>query len=153
MLFSAFPGQASDPVAPLLTSTPWLRDTMGPLPFHLSPLLFLSLLLLVLCHPCTTFKPQVVERASGPEPPQSSVNTSGSGKRTCAGDVVCKPGILLPVWLPLNPPLGEQAGRAIVYFLCLIYLFLGVSIIADRFMASIEVITSQVLLSLIFISY
>ncbi|VDP94351.1 unnamed protein product [Echinostoma caproni] len=30
-----------------------------------------------------------------------------------------------------------------VYFACLVYLFLGVSIIADRFMAAIEVITSQ----------
>ena len=31
------------------------------------------------------------------------------------------------------------------------YLFLGVSIIADRFMASIEVITSQVLFNFIFL--
>uniref|UniRef100_A0A672G9Z1 Solute carrier family 8 member 2a n=1 Tax=Salarias fasciatus TaxID=181472 RepID=A0A672G9Z1_SALFA len=74
---------------------------------------------------------------------KSSGNASVSGKLKCAGDVVCKPGILLPVWLPLNPPVGEQAGRAVVYFLCLMYIFLGVSIIADRFMASIEVITSQ----------
>uniref|UniRef100_A0A667WMH5 Solute carrier family 8 member 2a n=1 Tax=Myripristis murdjan TaxID=586833 RepID=A0A667WMH5_9TELE len=73
----------------------------------------------------------------------SSGNTTGSGKRTCADQTVCKPGILLPVWLPLNPPVGEQAGRAIIYFVCLMYMFLGVSIIADRFMASIEVITSQ----------
>uniref|UniRef100_A0A8D3CIX0 Calx-beta domain-containing protein n=1 Tax=Scophthalmus maximus TaxID=52904 RepID=A0A8D3CIX0_SCOMX len=86
---------------------------------------------------------QVVERASGPEQLQPMVNSTGSGKRTCSGVVVCRPGILLPVWLPLNPPLGEQAGRAVIYFLCLMYLFLGVSIIADRFMASIEVITSQ----------
>ncbi|XP_005740194.1 sodium/calcium exchanger 2a isoform X1 [Pundamilia nyererei] len=114
---------------------------MGPPPVYLSSLLFLSFLLL--CHAGTSFKPQVVERASGPELPQSSGNTSGSGKRTCSDTVVCKPGILLPVWLPLNPPLGEQAGRAIIYFLCLMYMFLGVSIIADRFMASIEVITSQ----------
>uniref|UniRef100_A0A3P8NKP2 Calx-beta domain-containing protein n=1 Tax=Astatotilapia calliptera TaxID=8154 RepID=A0A3P8NKP2_ASTCA len=86
---------------------------------------------------------KALRRASDPELPQSSGNTSGSGKRTCSDTVVCKPGILLPVWLPLNPPLGEQAGRAIIYFLCLMYMFLGVSIIADRFMASIEVITSQ----------
>lgn len=119
---------------------------MGPPPVYLSSLLFLSFLLL--CHAGTSFKPQVVERGSGPELPQSSGNTSGSGKRTCSDTVVCKPGILLPVWLPLNPPLGEQAGRAIIYFLCLMYMFLGVSIIADRFMASIEVITSQVLLNL-----
>ncbi|XP_071317495.1 sodium/calcium exchanger 2a isoform X1 [Trachinotus anak] len=116
---------------------------MGPLPVHLSPLLLLLLSLLLLAHPCTSFRPQVVERASGPEQPQPVGNSSGSGKRACAGTVVCKPGILLPVWLPLNPPLGEQAGRALIYFLCLMYMFVGVSIIADRFMASIEVITSQ----------
>uniref|UniRef100_A0A665TB43 Sodium/calcium exchanger 2-like n=1 Tax=Echeneis naucrates TaxID=173247 RepID=A0A665TB43_ECHNA len=85
----------------------------------------------------------VMERASVPEKPQPVGNSTGSGKRECAGTVVCRPGILLPVWLPLNPPLGEQTGRAIIYFLCLMYMFLGVSIIADRFMASIEVITSQ----------
>ncbi|XP_062850934.1 sodium/calcium exchanger 3 isoform X3 [Trichomycterus rosablanca] len=34
-------------------------------------------------------------------------------------------------------------ARVIVYFVALIYMFLGVSIIADRFMAAIEVITSQ----------
>ncbi|XP_040907287.1 sodium/calcium exchanger 2a isoform X2 [Toxotes jaculatrix] len=116
---------------------------MGPLPIHLSPPLLLFFSLLLLAHPCTSFRPQVMERASGPEQPQPLGNSTASGKRTCSGVVVCKPGILLPVWLPLNPPLGEQAGRAIIYFLSLMYLFLGVSIIADRFMASIEVITSQ----------
>ncbi|XP_060780528.1 sodium/calcium exchanger 3 isoform X5 [Neoarius graeffei] len=34
-------------------------------------------------------------------------------------------------------------ARVIVYFVAMIYMFLGVSIIADRFMAAIEVITSQ----------
>lgn len=119
---------------------------MGPLPVYLSPLLCLLLLAL----PCTSLGLQVVERGPGPEQPHASGNATGSGKRTCAGIVVCKPGIVLPVWLPLNPPVGEQAGRAVVYFVCLMYMFLGVSIIADRFMASIEVITSQVLLNLIF---
>lgn len=123
---------------------------MGPLPVHLSPLLCLLFSLLLLAHPCTSFGPQVVERGPGPEQPQASGNATGSGKRTCAGIVVCKPGIVLPVWLPLDPPVGEQAGRAVVYFVCLMYMFLGVSIIADRFMASIEVITSQVLLNLVF---
>ncbi|XP_068456271.1 sodium/calcium exchanger 2a [Clinocottus analis] len=116
---------------------------MGDLPVHLSPLLFLLLSFLLLAHPCASITPRVLERASASEQPQSSANASGSGKRTCPGIVVCQPGILLPVWMPLDPPIGEQAGRAVVYFLCLVYIFLGVSIIADRFMASIEVITSQ----------
>lgn len=123
--------------------TSWLRDTMGTFSFHTAPLLFL-----LLCHLFMSFKAHVIERASGPEQPQSYGNTTVSGKRTCSGGVDCKPGILLPVWLPHHPPVGEQAGRAIVYFLCLMYIFLGVSIIADRFMASIEVITSQVSFSL-----
>lgn len=56
---------------------------------------------------------------------------------------MCRPGILLPVWMPRGPGLGDQVARAVVYFVSLMYMFLGVSIIADRFMASIEVITSQ----------
>uniref|UniRef100_A0AAV2JB07 Calx-beta domain-containing protein n=1 Tax=Knipowitschia caucasica TaxID=637954 RepID=A0AAV2JB07_KNICA len=101
-------------------------------------LIVLGLLLLPLS--CSCMKP--VERGSGPHP-QPQGNTTDSGKRTCPGKVVCSPGILLPIWLPLNPSLGEQAARAIVYFISLMYIFLGVSVIADRFMASIEVITSQ----------
>ncbi|XP_056330028.1 sodium/calcium exchanger 2b [Danio aesculapii] len=63
--------------------------------------------------------------------------------KPCSDPVECKPGIILPVWKPVNPGLTEQIVRAIIYFVSLMYMFLGVSIIADRFMASIEVITSQ----------
>ncbi|KAK2828883.1 hypothetical protein Q5P01_019917 [Channa striata] len=116
---------------------------MAPLPVRVFPLCIFILSLFLLAHPCTSFQPQDVKRTSGPEVPQSTGNTTGSGQRKCSGTVVCKPGILLPVWLPLNPPLMEQTGRAVIYFLSLMYMFLGVSVIADRFMASIEVITSQ----------
>uniref|UniRef100_A0AAY4EUI8 Calx-beta domain-containing protein n=1 Tax=Denticeps clupeoides TaxID=299321 RepID=A0AAY4EUI8_9TELE len=73
----------------------------------------------------------------------TSAGDSAVAKRSCSEPVVCKPGILLPEWLPQEYSMGEQAGRAIVYFSCLLYMFLGVSIIADRFMSAIEVITSQ----------
>ncbi|KAG7328746.1 hypothetical protein KOW79_008690 [Hemibagrus wyckioides] len=66
-------------------------------------------------------------------------NKSGS----CVGLVKCFPGVILPVWEPQNPSFGDKVARATVYFVALVYMFLGVSIIADRFMASIEVITSQ----------
>ncbi|KAM9466461.1 sodium/calcium exchanger 1b isoform 1-T1 [Clarias gariepinus] len=62
---------------------------------------------------------------------------------TCGGIVECAPGVILPVWEPQNPSFGDKVARATVYFVALVYMFLGVSIIADRFMASIEVITSQ----------
>lgn len=60
------------------------------------------------------------------------------------GSISCKPGLLLPVWEPTtNLALGDIIARGVVYFVLLVYMFVGVSIIADKFMAAIEVITSQ----------
>lgn len=56
----------------------------------------------------------------------------------------CQDGLLLPVWLPTdNLSVGDRVARGLVYFSAMLYLFIGVSIISDRFMAAIEVITSQ----------
>uniref|UniRef100_A0A8C5CBM1 Calx-beta domain-containing protein n=1 Tax=Gadus morhua TaxID=8049 RepID=A0A8C5CBM1_GADMO len=63
--------------------------------------------------------------------------------RNCSEAEPCSRGVLLPVWEPRNPSSGDKVARATVYFVALVYMFLGVSIVADRFMASIEVITSQ----------
>lgn len=58
--------------------------------------------------------------------------------------IECSPGLVLPCWEPLKDVLiMEKVGRGLVYFLSMVYLFIGVSIISDRFMAAIEVITSQ----------
>nr|XP_046268983.1 sodium/calcium exchanger 3 isoform X1 [Scatophagus argus]XP_046268984.1 sodium/calcium exchanger 3 isoform X1 [Scatophagus argus] len=62
---------------------------------------------------------------------------------TCTGNSKCNEGIILPIWYPEDPSMGDKIARVIVYFVAMIYMFLGVSIIADRFMAAIEVITSQ----------
>ncbi|CAH1792467.1 unnamed protein product [Owenia fusiformis] len=65
-------------------------------------------------------------------------------KEKCTMDVEkCKKGLVIPLWEPAVMSAGDQAARAIVYFSALLFTFLGVSIIADRFMASIEVITSK----------
>ncbi|XP_045579696.1 sodium/calcium exchanger 3 isoform X2 [Salmo salar] len=70
--------------------------------------------------------------------------TTDSHNATCSeGASRCKPGIVLPIWYPEDPSMGDKMARVIVYFVAMIYMFLGVSIIADRFMAAIEVITSQ----------
>ncbi|XP_061084056.1 sodium/calcium exchanger 1-like isoform X1 [Conger conger] len=63
--------------------------------------------------------------------------------KKCTGSYHCSKGVILPAWEPQNPSFGDKVARATVYFVALVYMFLGVSIIADRFMASIEVITSQ----------
>lgn len=56
----------------------------------------------------------------------------------------CEPGLVIPVWYPVdNLQLSDIVFRGMVYFLTLLYLFIGVSIISDRFMAAIEVITSK----------
>uniref|UniRef100_A0A8D3BCI3 Solute carrier family 8 member 1b n=1 Tax=Scophthalmus maximus TaxID=52904 RepID=A0A8D3BCI3_SCOMX len=72
--------------------------------------------------------------------PVSAVSTN---KTECSKPEACARGVLLPIWEPQNPSFGDKVARATVYFVALVYMFLGVSIIADRFMASIEVITSQ----------
>ncbi|XP_045593296.2 sodium/calcium exchanger 1 isoform X2 [Procambarus clarkii] len=56
----------------------------------------------------------------------------------------CIDGLIIPVWSPQdNLTIGDRVARAIVYFVAMVWLFIGVSIIADRFMGSIEMITSQ----------
>ena len=62
--------------------------------------------------------------------------------QTCELRTDCKPGIVLPVWGG-KPSTGEIVGRAFVYLLALLFFFLGVSIISDRFMSAIEIITSK----------
>lgn len=70
-------------------------------------------------------------------------NDTLSNRTKCGGSTICKVGVILPVWKPVNPAFPERLARASIYFVGMVYMFLGVSIIADRFMASIEVITSQ----------
>lgn len=58
--------------------------------------------------------------------------------------LACVDGVILPVWLPLaNVSTGNVAFRGIIYIASLAYLFVGVAILADKFMASIEIITSK----------
>lgn len=78
-----------------------------------------------------------VDAATTGDHPSTDKNDS------CTGTYECKAGVILPIWYPENPSLGDKIARVIVYFVAMIYMFLGVSIIADRFMSSIEVITSQ----------
>ncbi|CAH1364165.1 sodium/calcium exchanger Calx isoform X2 [Tenebrio molitor] len=63
---------------------------------------------------------------------------------TSNNTIQCSPGLLLPCWEPLEDvAITDKVGRGLVYFLVMVYLFIGVSIVSDRFMAAIEVITSQ----------
>lgn len=58
----------------------------------------------------------------------------------CSAD---KDGLLLPCWRPFKTTTADYIARGCVYFFALCYMFLGVSIVSDRFMSAIEMITSQ----------
>lgn len=60
-------------------------------------------------------------------------------------DFICRSdGLLLKVWMPqIGISIGDRFARGACYFFAMIYLFIGVSIVSDRFMAAIEVITSK----------
>ncbi|XP_047537115.1 sodium/calcium exchanger 3 isoform X1 [Vanessa atalanta] len=80
----------------------------------------------------------VVARAELPSARLASRNT------TTQHVLQCSEGLVLPLWLPLEDvPTLQIALRGFVYFFTLMYLFIGVSIVSDRFMAAIEVITSR----------
>ncbi|TRZ08690.1 hypothetical protein HGM15179_018413, partial [Zosterops borbonicus] len=85
------------------------------------------------------FRPLWSRRFPSPLLALEPLDLTGDGLEELA--VVCLGG--LHVLQPDEPAAGDKAARAIVYFVAMMYLFLGVSIIADRFMASIEVITSR----------
>ncbi|CAG7823722.1 unnamed protein product [Allacma fusca] len=56
----------------------------------------------------------------------------------------CEPGLILPVWEPQSDlTMEDRIARGTVYFLAMLYMFVGVSIVSDRFMAAIETITSK----------
>lgn len=98
-------------------------------------------LLSLLPSSCLVAGKQLSDQSSEPlSAAHESSNASSSNFRS----LNCKAGLLLPAWEPQsNLSTGDCVARGIVYFLSLCYLFLGVSIISDRFMGAIEVITSQ----------
>ena len=57
--------------------------------------------------------------------------------------IKCVAGVILPKWGSDDDTKGAKAARAFIYMLSMFFFFLGISIISDRFMASIEIITSQ----------
>uniref|UniRef100_A0A670Y119 Sodium/calcium exchanger 1 n=2 Tax=Pseudonaja textilis TaxID=8673 RepID=A0A670Y119_PSETE len=91
--------------------------------------LLLLIVALLLCH---------VDKVRTEHQPEETNHS-----QECSGSYICKKGVILPVWEPQDPSFGDKIARATVYFVAMVYMFLGVSIIADRFMSSIEVITSQ----------
>ncbi|KAI6242029.1 Sodium/calcium exchanger 1 [Aphelenchoides fujianensis] len=74
------------------------------------------------------------------------VPLADAGTNCSAADATrnCVDGLVISIWRPfLDLTLGDRILRGTIYFITIAYMFLGVSIVADRFMSSIEVITSM----------
>merc|ERR1719460_7372 len=56
----------------------------------------------------------------------------------------CEDGLVVPLW-PVGDGLapGDRFGRGLLYATMMLYLFIGVAIVSDKFMESIEMITAQ----------
>ncbi|XP_014061698.1 sodium/calcium exchanger 1 isoform X1 [Salmo salar] len=112
--------------------------------FQISPILSLGLRFVVVVAILFLKFQHVTAMSSDVDFDQFVSPTASSNITVCTtAGTACEKGVILPIWEPQNPSFGDKVARATVYFVALVYMFLGVSIIADRFMASIEVITSQ----------
>jgi len=70
------------------------------------------------------------ENAEAGEPEGSGIN--------------CEDGLVIPLWPgtdDMSP--GDRFGRGLLYAVLMLYLFIGVAIVSDKFMESIEMITAQ----------
>uniref|UniRef100_A0A0K0F0L1 Sodium/calcium exchanger 2 (inferred by orthology to a human protein) n=1 Tax=Strongyloides venezuelensis TaxID=75913 RepID=A0A0K0F0L1_STRVS len=72
------------------------------------------------------------------------LNSSIPHNEECSSAKPCSNGLIIPAWTPVTGiSVCTKIWRGFLYFLAMVYLFYGVSIVADRFMSAIEVITSQ----------
>ena len=76
---------------------------------------------------------------------EESAADDGSGDEGGIPEGVnCGDGLLIPIWKPYdNLGGGERFGRGVLYIILMVWLFIGVAIVSDRFMESIEMITAQ----------
>jgi len=71
--------------------------------------------------------------------------TTAITKATTEEGVNCDHGLIIPLWeLPADGlSMGDRFGRGLLYIVLMLYLFIGVAIVSDKFMESIEMITAQ----------
>ncbi|XP_055851754.1 sodium/calcium exchanger 3 isoform X3 [Episyrphus balteatus] len=75
---------------------------------------------------------------------ESTPNTTVAERQESGTTLHCQDGLMISVWRPQeNLTFGDRFARGLAYAFAMIYLFIGVSIVSDRFMAAIEVITSK----------
>jgi len=74
----------------------------------------------------------------------AAVASAGADKEANATGINCEDGLMIPLWPGTDHmSLGDRFGRGLLYIVLMIYLFIGVAIVSDKFMESIEMITAQ----------
>eukprot|EP00439_Symbiodinium_sp_Y106_P010271 s5462_g1.t1 len=115
-------------------ATAWYSNTPG---FTHSPVAFIVL-------QSTPPKSLSPRRGNIEEPSVPAAMASGSNASTAVEPKICEPGgsgLLLP--LSQAEQTADKGGRAVIYILLLLYMFMGVGTVADCFMNAVEKIISQ----------
>jgi len=89
----------------------------------------------------------VVEETAGDTAPanadEETTVVKVEEKKNATG-VNCEDGLIIPLWKPTDHlSMGDRFGRGLLYAVLMLYLFIGVAIVSDKFMESIEMITAQ----------
>merc|ERR1719154_325432 len=68
----------------------------------------------------------------------------GDDELVVSTGINCEDGLLVPLWPGTDEmSMGDRFGRGLLYATLMLYLFIGVAIVSDKFMESIEMITAQ----------
>jgi len=74
----------------------------------------------------------------------AAMASAGGAKEENSTGINCEDGLMIPLWPGTDHmSLGDRFGRGLLYMVIMIYLFIGVAIVSDKFMESIEMITAQ----------
>ena len=106
-------------------------------------LLLAGLLVLALAATVTEAQKNAAAEAIG-EAADKKAEANATEEEGGMKGVNCGDGLVVPIWRPFdNLSAGDRFGRGLLYALLMVYLFIGVSIVSDKFMESIEMITAQ----------
>eukprot|EP00092_Neocalanus_flemingeri_P019103 GFUD01020693.1.p1 GENE.GFUD01020693.1~~GFUD01020693.1.p1 ORF type:complete len:936 (-),score=229.41 GFUD01020693.1:436-3243(-) len=83
------------------------------------------------------------EEAESGEEGDEDGEAGGHAEEESTG-INCEDGLIIPLWPGTDEmSMGDRFGRGLLYGVLMLYLFIGVAIVSDKFMESIETITAQ----------
>jgi len=75
---------------------------------------------------------------------QHTTDAAAAADPDASRGINCDDGLIIPLWPGTDDmSAGDRFGRGLLYAVFMLYLFIGVAIVSDKFMESIEMITAQ----------